>query len=60
MRPEIHFIESINEITDLLRPGCSEYQLLRLSGIFRKLLLDGFPLVDQINIWLAPFYYGWN
>ena len=43
------FIETLNDLEGRLRVGRSEYDVLGISALIRKLLIDSDPLVDQVN-----------
>ncbi len=46
--PEILFLKTIEDIEKRLA-DTDPYEILLISGLIRKLFLDDFPLVDQVN-----------
>lgn len=43
------FLATLDDLEKRLRRGLPEYDVLGIAGLLRKLLLDGVPLVDQVN-----------
>jgi len=49
MKPSNLFLETLTELRRRLAAINDEYELVMASGLLRKLLLDGEPLVHQLN-----------
>jgi hypothetical protein len=43
------FLATLDDLEARLKPGRTEYDVLMIAALLRKLLLDGAPLVDQVN-----------
>ena len=43
------FLHTLDDLASRVQPGVPEYEVMRIAGLVRKLLLDENPLVDQVN-----------
>ena len=43
------FLETLADLESRCEPGRTEYDVLGIAGLLRKLLIDAQPLVDQVN-----------
>ena len=43
------FLETLSDLESRCEPGRTEYDVLGIAGLLRKLLIDAQPLVDQVN-----------
>ena len=43
------FLHTLDDLKSRLRPGVPEYEVMRIAGLLRKLLLDENRLVDMVN-----------
>lgn len=46
---EALFLRTLQDIEERIAPGKDDYEVLMVAALLRKLLLDGDPLVHQIN-----------
>jgi hypothetical protein len=43
------FLRTLEDLGARLGDGCDEYEVLGISGLLRRLLVDREPLIDQVN-----------
>jgi hypothetical protein len=46
---DILFIKTLEDLAGRVMPGCDEYEVLGISSLVRKLLLDDHPLAHTVN-----------
>lgn len=49
MNKDVLFLRTLDDLDGRLQPGQAEYDIIRMSGLLRQLLVDGNNLVDQVN-----------